>query len=69
MKKMAITANKQKRQFHYIREGAFAYLQTVMRNCQASVKLITVIVLLKKFNPISFIFRASIFLNQGVVFV
>ena len=29
---MRITANKQKRQFHYIREGAFAYLQTVMCN-------------------------------------
>ena len=29
---MLITANKQKRQMHYIREGAFAYLQTVITN-------------------------------------
>ena len=29
---MAITANKQKHQKDYIREGAFAYLQTVITN-------------------------------------
>ena len=29
---MSITPNKQKRQKCYIREGAFAYLETVIRN-------------------------------------
>lgn len=29
---MLVTANKQKRQIHYIREGAFAYLQTVIEH-------------------------------------